>query len=350
MLKLDFIGGSWLRIKNFDVYNNIVCISEKSVIEEYDPIYYYNNPIPPDIINEILGDSVNTQQYIFIHNLFLSLDYKNTEQLLRWIERFGTLNRFAKDDSEDDYISPSTEPLFDELPENLINEDGELLNPSLKPVSSLIEFKEEISIMKFIVNAVNIIKNKYQGIEAFTNDYLSNVELIETLYYYGFFDFLYEKVPNLPSASFSPDVSTYDKIQTELPNANYVKDIEPIFNAFRRCKLRNFAKIASKQLGNQFLDQIVECFFSIKLSAISPEIKINNGKISFNFSNNSLIGLIYFFLSLDIAGDIIPRKCSAKGCNRHFIPTREDAIYCSDTCKNRAKQQRHRDKKKRTIR
>jgi len=341
--RLNLINATWVKINKFELINNVICLSEKSVIEEYNPFYYYTNPIDQNIVNEILGDSLNRQQDFFIHNLLLSIDHTNTDQILKWIKHFGVLFPFA---DKDNSFTHDPNDLLSELPEEFFDENDNLLNPSLKPVAYLNEISEEIHLMQFTITAIKVADSNYAESESFIKSILIDDYFMDFLSDNGFFSILKGKISILPETDNVIDEQLRNEFDAKIPNADFTKDVRPIISIIEKCRKTNSIQLAFNHLGNRLLDELIEFIFSTKLHDISPLLKSDNGKFTFKFINSSLAGLIYFFIALNTSANVLPRKCFLKSCHRYFIPTRDDAIYCSDTCKNRAKQQRHRAKAK----
>lgn len=311
MAKLEPYDASWHNLKKMLIADNVIYfITGKSTYEEYNPVHFYNQPIPQELVNYILGDGLYEQQDIFIHNLFLSLDETNYEQITRWIEHFGLL------------FPPGFDRSGNNISDHLLNslaigeskttfDENKYLNDNIHPIGFLCEFAEEIRIFKKLATAIQILKNDYWNLKEFVFECSKDTNFLEFLCSENFF-LLFENKKD----------KYFMRPASEVLNEIY------------------------QSYDNDLLDKMIESLFSYKLHKIIPKIKITDGNARLEITNTSLLGLLYYFLALDVSDPFAPRKCAAKGCSRHFTPTREGTLYCSDTCKNRAKQQRHRDKLK----
>lgn len=78
----------------------------------------------------------------------------------------------------------------------------------------------------------------------------------------------------------------------------------------------------------------------------------NEGRKTISYWKGKTGNLLYVWLSYAIKGDIALRRCNTEDCERIFIPSRKDNIYCSENCSNTTSQReyRKRAKKKKLIR
>lgn len=66
----------------------------------------------------------------------------------------------------------------------------------------------------------------------------------------------------------------------------------------------------------------------------------------FGWECNSLLGWIYLLTFLSLVEGKMFRRCLRDNCRKFFIPTRSNAKYCSDACRNAEQQARHQAKKR----
>jgi len=64
----------------------------------------------------------------------------------------------------------------------------------------------------------------------------------------------------------------------------------------------------------------------------------------FGWQCNSLLGWVYLLTFLDLVQGRTFRRCARRNCGRLFIPTRPNAMYCSDACRNAEHQACHRER------
>lgn len=404
----DFSGSPWYKVSNLVFHQNVICTTDNSKLEEYDPFYYYNNPIPSDIITDILGENLDKNQPTFIHTLFLSLDPSNLEQVKKWVLHFGLLNPFDNseavcpgeiciyEDFYETYMGSSWDLFENTFDENKKNNDYANEN-NLNPIFFLETISGYITDMQAIVSAMQYIKTGYGEVDeslfSLFDDFYFNEDrtmkswerhaISSSAYWENVNNSIFHKQNAVDTTGwtkapaedeecicdyyFSPvNIDTMRKWK-RIDNVLYCKDV-PMLDFFetrelnidgnlfniKDCRLHDKRKnYVLSQLRNKnplevrhILD-IVKYYFNFNSSMIHPIYDISeNGLPSFRWKYDSLNGLILFLIFLDISANKSPNKCKAKNCSRYFIPTRKDAIYCSETCKNRARQQRHRAKSK----
>lgn len=271
------------------------------IAKEYNPFDYYYNPIPESIVTDILGERFNIQN-ITLYNLFASLDPNNQEQILKWAYYFGFPRYMNPYPKTVPFSSPYSFDVDDLLhDENFINVDYEQEYWDIAPYhlvsNDIIGFK----------TFLELVKEQQQG----TKD-LYNV---------------------FPEEQFKTMLRSFEQKNTYYE----LKDTEHCFY-IETLPYIMFGKDVFNKNFTESIDSILE--------KISPSLECKDGNYHLIWSFSNLLSSMYFMLSLDLVSDKIPIQCANNLCKRFFTPNNPNALYCSDTCQQRAKQQRHRAKLK----
>lgn len=275
--------------------------------KQYNPFDYYYNPVPDYIVIDILGDRINLQN-IPLYTLFASLDPDNHEQILKFCYYFGFPRYMIPYPENKNIIYGDYLEVDDFLhEENFVDVDYEQEYWHLAPLNLVAN--DIIGFKTFLFITHEISKGHTVNLELFPQkelDALLNSQG-QTITYYG-------------------NKNTHENHCYSVMEPSYI----------------NYAisKIINKD--NYFL--LTNCDSFLKNIFPSLNYENNSYNLSWNFSN--LISAMYFMLSLDLSANKVPLQCSNPLCKRFFIPNKTGALYCSDTCQNRAKQQRYRAKKK----
>ncbi|WP_027938715.1 CGNR zinc finger domain-containing protein [Anaeroarcus burkinensis] len=292
----------WVAIENVDIATTINPISStphdmfsfigSPTAKSYNPFDYYYSPIPEEIISAILGPRT-TLQNNNLYTLFASLDPSNTRQIQQWVKYFGPpryINQFEKD------------PL---RPSNGFHTNWFLSSDNFIDTSPNKQW--DIAPLQLIRTDIYAFKGI---LKLFTNQELTEKES-NAITYSAFQDEYYS-------------VSTAEKITTSISNPN----------------------ATIKQFQNFIFSENKPFVLTDYLSKIQPRLVFKNDNYQLVWDFYNLISAMYFMFTLDLASNKAPIQCQNALCKRFFIPRRPRALYCSDTCQNRAKQQRHRDREK----
>lgn len=106
-------------------------------------------------------------------------------------------------------------------------------------------------------------------------------------------------------------------------------------------KANIFELYSSSSLSYQYVNALFQYYLSNICPCINWNDEENNGQPSLSWTSGPMLSQLYFMLALDITAGKMPRKCMNLKCQRYFTPARNSTLYCSDTCKERAKQHRH---------
>lgn len=337
----------WYRNKNIILYKGIICLTDTGDYETYEPQKYINGFVPSDIVNDILGEKTLSQQPFNLITLLLSLDIKNDEQILRWIKYFGFLNNnsyitmITTDDAEDIETLRESEynDLVDYAPE-LFNDDGYTMNSKILPLVSIKDIKEEIYILQLLSELFNaVLNNDSNDSDIYFNKILNSQTM---LFNYGLNDYIhYKYYPKYP-------VNGYEIINSwdidKIKNLS-VKEFRDLCKSISVCRSKNLLRMFFKEYGSKLFVETVQFIMKSKLNFVIPSFEFENNKFSFVYNYSTLKDSLYYLLAMYSSEGIAIQKCRSKTCNNYFIQSRFNQIYCSDVCKNRAKQQRFRNKK-----
>lgn len=294
------IESSWVSIQNVILKRNTIGFINVPKATSYNPFDYYYNPVPESIVSDILGKRNNLQS-IKLYTLFASLDPENKEQILKWIYYFGVPVEFSPHSWNKRFSLFHIDDLLHE--ENFLDSKDKFNKRHM--FWTLTRYYEVIlSIQYFKIITKLITKQK--------DEKLSTSDLADLFKYRKAEDRL-EQERHIQIDCFPVGKSHLQNILDELLITNH-NNTSYLFDEF----LRN----------------------------IYPSLVFKNGTYSFSWNFSTLLSALYFMFSLDLVEDKIPVECQNTLCKRFFIPNKTGAIYCSDTCQNRAKQQRHRAKVK----
>ena len=259
---------------------------------KYNPFDYYHNPVPDNVVSDILGKRENPQP-VTLYTLFASLDPRNHEQLLKWIYHFG-VPRFMYQHPQVAGECDDSFPLVDDLTN--VAKAQAYARDVFVDLAPLAFIQDDIEAFATIIQLSTF---QYRSIQFGSADHPVKRSLLRGPYY-----------PN--PYGIQPESQDQVKINAGIDAMLDNENMVIYFNRF--------------------------------LEGVHPVLR-HDGEYTLTWNFPSLLSAMYFMLALDLKDNITPTQCSNHLCGRYFVAKRKRALYCSDTCQNRAKQQRHREKK-----
>lgn len=296
------VESTWVSIQNAVIQNDTIGFIDTPKAKLYDPFDYYYNPVPEEIISDILGTRNNLQN-ITLYTLFASLDPLNDEQILKWVYHFGIPIEFNPypPNNPNSKLFEKNELLSGENFLYCDDGDEDQYSNNYRQLAYRFRIKNEIYSFKFVTKVISE-----------------------------------QKKGNIPHFS-SNDSNTFTRTKSFLKTLHQSQE------------LLLWGKRHLRMLTSELLissDGDISYILDEYLKNIYPSLVFKNGAFSFSWNFSTLLSALYFMLALDLVENKIPIECQNPLCRRFFIPNKTGAIYCSDTCQNRAKQQRHRAKVK----
>ncbi len=102
-----------------------------------------------------------------------------------------------------------------------------------------------------------------------------------------------------------------------------------------------------KRAINRALDNGMTEFERHKIEKTNIEKTFRNeGRKIISYWKSKTENLLYVWLSYVVKGDITLQRCNAPDCDRIFIPSQKDNIWCTERCRNMVNQKKYRQRKK----
>ncbi len=262
--------------------------NDKSIlVEDYKVInlFHYYNSPMP---RAIIADILgeSAPSQLNPYTLFASINTNNIQEVIRWFNHFGYLDGKAKYDTKRRWYY------------------------------CIEDFKKHVKDMNNVLNIIGALQAESEDIGPIMDDIRKQ--------YNGF----------LPGSVCGYDIITKG-------DSEFLKDLYS--------KTDIFEIFTPSSLGRQYVDSLFQHY----LSQVSPCIKWNDegkdGHPSLSWTSGPMISQFYFMLALDITNGKMPRKCMNIKCKKYFTPTRKSNLYCSETCKERAKQHRYYERTRRNV-
>ncbi len=289
------LNNEWFSVKNVILKGDGLYSDGVPSVQMYNPFDYYKLPVSVQTITHVLGSKRSNLQPMPLHVLFASLNPNDNDQIIRWINHFGPL-RVAS-------LKPSVAAfLTDDISKTHFEEHT--VNAFLGSLESI---KTDISAFRIILDLLT------------TKDFLSDKD------YSLLFD------------------SIYGDIHLKTMQIYLKREILPEDSLPEKIETLKFSINAHESIGGDKITLLINDFLGRNISTtLIPSEK--SYALSWEFKD--LLPALYLMLAFDLSGDKHPTQCSNPLCQRYFTPAKTGALYCSDTCQNRAKQQRYRAKQK----
>lgn len=211
------------------------------------------------------------------YTLFASIDSNNPQQVVQWFTHFGAPDDNVRFDTQEECYYP------------------------------LDVFAKHVREMNNVLTVIEALQSGAKNIDAIMADIVKQ--------YHG-----YIPGPICGYKELAKGVS--DQIKDLFSKVN-ILDLSPAY------------------LGQGYVDALFQHYLSDICPCIMWRDKANGNQPSLAWTSGPMISQLYFMLALDITAGKMPRQCMNDKCHRYFTPARSSTRYCSDICKERAKQHRH---------
>ena len=297
----------WSKHNEYQIEDGLI-VPSKGPLEKYNPMDYYKNPLPINMVEQIFGENKNKNTDMYIHTSFASLDVDNEQEILNWINIFGLpfIPFLNKDEVERKKIYTSKKAVF--FPHDVKN-----LYRKTQP---------------FILPSPSIVRNPFlkEGLIWETDGiYVEEVkEEIRRVKY----------ILELKKAKDKKDFSSLSKGAYEILWywQLHVPEYQP--------------DIKQDVIFEATVEHYITEMFNTALRNVTPVIFFENENGEWKWRFDALLAALYIMFSLDITESRIPQKCSYINCNTYFRPSKATNYYCSSQCQDNAKTYRAKEKKK----
>ncbi|VBB08574.1 Hypothetical protein LUCI_3852 [Lucifera butyrica] len=211
------------------------------------------------------------------YTLFASIDSNNPQQVVQWFTHFGAPDGNVRFDAQAECYYP------------------------------LDVFAKHVKEMNNVLTVIEALQSGAKSIDAIMTDIVKQ--------YNGY----------IPGS-----ICGYKEITEGV--SDQIKDLFSKVNIF---------DLSPSYLGREYVDALFQHYLSDICPCIMWRDKANGNQPSLAWTSGPMISQLYFMLALDITAGKMPRKCMNDKCHRYFTPARSSTRYCSDICKERAKQHRH---------
>ena len=260
---------------------------EHSKLTAYEPFMYYTAPVPQEKVEYVLGRSKDKKKKtppLKLHTLFASLSPEKPEQLLRFMNTFGCLYYAER---------PMPPPPYGLTRWYRPTRERRLLTHRPEPMTN---YLAELCLFRWVSEVSDLYKRgKAESLARCLDEGCAMVRNGKAPLWQHLWEMLWENA------------------------------ILPEHDLFNRA------------------ENLLDVVFTEQLARTSPHISTEKSKdpaLSWRF--DSLIAAMYLMLLLDLTGGRTLRKCENERCGMFFMPSRrEDQIYCTPTCQERAKQRRY---------
>lgn len=298
---VDMPGMCLNRWSDYELNGGIISKEQEASLITFSP--FQANPIPEEIVSNVLGEERKQPQEMKLYTLFASL--QGPDDYYRFTQEYGLIH--------------STQPTIPS-----VAEDAQLF------------ISQDLVFQELMLNLPTKVDLYHEG--HFVSSGFQQINDLEH--------------PNLL------DSMDCEAIEGEIIQFRRLLEL----NAYLKGELSEqtvFGDLGDYSLKNQgyyyYLKaatfHIIAKTFEYKLKNVHP--LLNNRleqKKSFiyrpewQWKIDSLMEAMYLMFFLDITTNGSPRMCANPRCNRVFVPSKKSAIYCSSTCHNRANQQRYKER------
>jgi hypothetical protein len=297
----------WYKWSAYELVKGFIKPTKGATIIRYNPFDFFT-----DTLDFKRKKGLRPLNERHIHATFATLDPNNTDEILRWVTAFGI--PFSMHIDKDGGYRRN-------FPHIINSHD-------IVDMVRLTDLAGAIETYKTVINVYNAVQS---GLE---EDLQYILGVVSTRSFYNYYQYLEQQTRSVvPSEA-------HDKVGMDALEELW--DITPAYTG----------NLEDYDVSRDLIDEcggivgLAKSYITRMLNHATQSVKeahlFEENQLKIGWEYGSLLALLYKMLSLDWSKGKNVRKCDNLYCQEFYIPYSPTALYCSDVCSNRGRQQTYR--------